>query len=77
MSLKLYYFESCPYCQIVLEFIDNHDLEIEQVDIHENPSEGKWLRETTGKGQVPCLFIDEKPMWESRDIIAYLAANHT
>ena len=28
-----------------------------------------------GKGQVPCLFVDGEPMYESEDIIAYLGAN--
>ena len=28
-----------------------------------------------GKQQVPCLFIDGKPMYESMDIVEWLRAN--
>ena len=28
-----------------------------------------------GKQQVPCLFIDGKPMYESLDIVEWLRAN--
>ena len=35
----------------------------------------KDLRERTGSTQVPCLFINGKPMFESMDIIAWLKAN--
>ena len=29
-----------------------------------------------GKGQVPCLVIDGKALYESRDIIKWLEANY-
>ena len=32
----------------------------------------KYLIEHGGKEQVPCLFIDGKPLYESLDIIAWL-----
>jgi glutaredoxin len=32
-----------------------------------------YLVSNGGKRQVPCLFIDGKPLYESEDIIDYLA----
>ena len=29
----------------------------------------------TGRNTVPCLYIDGKPMFESRDIAAWLETN--
>ena len=36
----------------------------------------KDLKEKTGRTQVPCLFIDDVPMFESADIIAWLKKNY-
>ena len=33
------------------------------------------LMEVGGKRQVPCLFIDGAPLYESSDIIDWLRAN--
>ena len=35
----------------------------------------KTLIEVGGMEQVPCLFIDGKPLYESLDIIAWLNAH--
>ena len=41
-------------------------------DIHKNEADRQRLIEAGGKEQVPCLFIDGKPMYESLDIIDWL-----
>ena len=69
MELKLYYFESCPYCYIVLKAIE--DL----IDIHKNEEDREFLFKKTGRYTVPCLFIDDNPMHESYDIIQWLKEN--
>jgi glutaredoxin len=75
MTLELYYFESCPYCQIVLEAIDRIGVAVTYKDIHANPAFLQKLVADTGRRTVPCLYIDNKPMHESRDIIAWLEKN--
>ena len=75
MKLELYYFESCPYCQIVLECINTLNLEISYCDLYEDVSHREKLFNETGRYTVPCLFIDDKPMHESKDIINWLQTN--
>ena len=59
MDLKLYYKETCPFCKKVLRFIEKKGIkDVELVDIKAD--------------EVPCLFIDGKPMYESMDIIKFL-----
>ena len=41
-------------------------------DIHKNPEEAERLLSVGGKMQVPCLFIDGEPLYESMDIIRWL-----
>ena len=76
MKLELYMFETCPYCRKVIKEIQTSGRDdIEFHDIRKNEDDRKRLIEVGGKEQVPCLFIDGKPMYESDDIIEWLKAN--
>lgn len=73
MDLKLYMFDTCPYCRRVISEIEAQGrTDIEYKNIRKNEEDRKTLEEVGGKSQVPCLFIDGKPLYESADIIAWL-----
>ncbi|MDI9591187.1 MAG: glutathione S-transferase N-terminal domain-containing protein [Acidobacteriota bacterium] len=73
-KLELYYYPECPFCQRVLRAIDAHGYEgIELRNIHADAEADATLVRVGGKRQVPCLFVDGSPMYESLDIIAWLA----
>lgn len=74
-KLDYYFFESCPFCQMVLEVINKYSIKVEYCDIQHNKQFLDKLVADTGRRTVPCLYIDGKPMHESRDIIAWLQAN--
>ena len=74
-KLELYYFDACPFCQIVLEVIDELNIKVERCDIHKDRSRYNKLVQDTGRGTVPCLYIDDQPMHESADIVRWLKAN--
>jgi glutaredoxin len=74
-ELMLYYFPSCPYCRLVLDCLDRLGLEISMRDIQSEPGARDDLLEIGGKGQVPCLVIDGKPLYESGDIVRWLEAH--
>jgi glutaredoxin len=73
-KLELYYFPQCPYCQIVLSALRVTGLEskVTYYDIHDEPHRQEQLIKDTGRGTVPCLYIDGKPMHESKDIAAWI-----
>ena len=76
MNLKLYMFETCPYCQKVMREIKSSGrTDIEYHDIHKNEVDRQELIRVGGKQQVPCLFIEGKPLYESDDIIKWLKEN--
>ncbi|WP_055078621.1 glutaredoxin family protein [Lagierella massiliensis] len=77
MKLELFYKDSCPFCQKVIRFIDKHELKdkIEFLDIVKDKDAKKRLVDEGGMNQVPCLFVDGKPMYESSDIIEFLKSN--
>lgn len=72
-SLELYYKPTCPWCQKVLAFMRDHGIELPLHDISANEADAATLVEVGGKRQVPCLFIDGVALYESSDIIDYLA----
>lgn len=74
--LELYYFPSCPFCQIVLDAIDDLGVEVELSNIQTDKSKAEKLIKDTGKRTVPCLYIDQKPMFESAEIVRWLKQNH-
>ena len=73
---RLFYKETCPFCKKVRSFIEKNRIQgIEEVDIKADPTNEDYLIKQGGQDMVPCLFIDEKPMYESMDIIEYLKEN--
>jgi len=73
--LELYYFSSCPFCQIVLEVIEELNLQVDLKDLMTNKENLNRLVGDTGRRTVPCMYIDGKPMFESRDIMKWLRDN--
>ncbi len=72
MKLILYQFDECPYCQKVQRVIQELNLEVEMRNTRKNPKWREDLIAFNGKTQVPCLVVDNKPMLESDDIVAFL-----
>jgi glutaredoxin len=61
----------CPFCDKVINYINNNNLEIElkNINIKENYDE---LILKGGLDQVPMLLVDGKPLYESEEIIKFL-----
>ncbi|MDO5714154.1 MAG: glutaredoxin [Tissierellia bacterium] len=74
-KLKLYTSTFCPFCEKVKKAMKDNDIQdVEIINIDKDPEEREYLVEKGGKKQVPCLFVDDKPMYESTDIINYLVS---
>ena len=75
-ALALYQFWSCPYCVRVRREITRLAVNIEIRDTRLDPEHRRALIEGGGKGQVPCLRIEENGetrwLYESSDIVDYL-----
>lgn len=73
MTLELYMFDTCPFCRRVMNYIDSSGrTDIIYKNINKDPEAEKTLIAVGGKRQVPCLFIDGEPLYESLDIIKWL-----
>ncbi|MBP3853758.1 MAG: glutathione S-transferase N-terminal domain-containing protein [Erysipelotrichaceae bacterium] len=73
MKLELYHMEYCPFCKKVFREIEQSGRsDIEYRDILKDKDNYRRLMDIGGLDQVPCLFIDGKPLYESNDIIQWL-----
>jgi glutathione S-transferase len=76
-SYALYYYDQCPFCQMVLREIRKTDVQIELMNTLTNPKNRQDLIQGGGKATVPCLRIKDESgnvqwMYESGDIAQYL-----
>lgn len=74
-ELELYVMTGCPYCIKVKNFLDSNGISIPQRNITTDRAAEQCLIAVGGKRQVPCLFIDGKPLYESSDIITWVQKN--
>ncbi|MDR2672884.1 MAG: glutathione S-transferase N-terminal domain-containing protein [Coriobacteriales bacterium] len=74
-ELKLYYLPTCPFSLKVLRFLESNSIVL---DLHSTtePANKEYLLKHGGKNQVPCLFIGDRPLYESDDIIDYLSEKY-
>ena len=74
-ELVLYVMTGCPYCIKVKRFLADNGVNILERNISIDAEAEQTLITVGGKRQVPCLFIDGKPLYESSDIIAWVQEN--
>ncbi|CAG7585805.1 hypothetical protein PEPTYR26121_00222 [Peptoniphilus tyrrelliae] len=75
-KLRLYVGTTCPFCKKVESFMEDNGIDsVEIKNIDEDKDAREYLIEKGGKKQVPCLFIGDKALYESLDIIKYLKDN--
>jgi glutaredoxin len=74
-KLMLYQFAGCPYCDKVRRFMQQSGITLPMKDTRADPRNREELVKIGGKGQVPCLVIDGKALYESDDIIEWLKKN--
>lgn len=74
-ELELYVMTGCPYCIKVKSFLASNGISIPQRNITTDRTAEQHLIAVGGKRQVPCLFIDGKPLYESGDIITWIQKN--
>ena len=74
MSLTLYRLEGCPYCELVVDRLDELDLEFESVWTEGLHSKRDEVKRVSGQRAVPVLVDDDRgiTMAESERIVEYL-----
>ncbi|WP_332898947.1 glutaredoxin family protein [Haladaptatus sp. CMSO5] len=78
MSLTLYRLEGCPWCELVVDKLDELDVEFESIWVEGLHSKRDEVKRVSGQRGVPVLVDDEYgvTMAESAKINEYLAASY-
>ena len=76
-SFALYYYDQCPFCQMVLREMNNLPVKVELKNTLKDPQNRQDLIQGGGRSTVPCLRITNESnqvqwLYESRDIVQYL-----
>jgi glutathione S-transferase len=79
-TYELFKTDLCGFCYRVRGFLDQYDIDVPLRDVNQDPAAFRELVQGGGRTTVPCLRIqrgDEVQwMYESMDIIRYLAGIH-
>jgi glutathione S-transferase len=80
-SYQLFKTDLCGFCYRVRRFCDEQGIDLPLRDTNAEPEAFRELLKATGRTTVPCLRIQRGDtvewMFESMDIMRYLAANHS
>jgi glutaredoxin len=76
MSRSLYRLEGCPYCERVVDRLDELGIDYHSVWVEAMHSRRNRVKDVSGQRQVPVLVNDEHgvTMAESERILEYLDA---
>ncbi|EJO76643.1 glutathione S-transferase N-terminal domain-containing protein [Leptospira interrogans] len=74
--MKLYHFQSCPYCSYVRDEFQKMGLvsgkDYELIEASRGTPGREKVIQLGGKSQVPFLVDGDTRMYESRDIVEYV-----
>ena len=75
----LYRLEGCPYCEIVVDRLEELDVDYESVWVEGLHSKRDAVRRVSGQRQVPVIVDDDAgvTMAESERILEYLERSYT
>ena len=71
LELTLFKSDTCFFCHRVLGVVQSLKIPLTLKDTRKDPEARSMLVAVGGKRQVPCLFINGRPLYESSDIINF------
>jgi glutaredoxin-like YruB-family protein len=57
-KVKVYSTPTCPYCTRAKQFLKEHNIEFEDIDVSQDEQKAQEMIERTGQMGVPVLDID-------------------
>jgi glutaredoxin len=76
MSVTLYRLEGCPYCELVVDELEERDIEFDSVWVEGLHSKRDEVKRVSGQRAVPVLVDDDRgiTMAESERIVEHIEA---
>ena len=60
MTVKVYTTSTCPWCMKVKEFLKEHKIKYQEINVQENQEAAKEMIEKSGQMGVPVLEINNE-----------------
>lgn len=78
MTITLYQLEGCPYCELVVDVLDELNIEFDSAWVEGLHSKRNLVKDVSGQRQVPVLVDDEfgVTMSQSARIVEYLRTTY-
>jgi len=72
--VKIYYTPSCAYCFTLKEFLKEHNVEFEEIDVSKDKEAMEEMVKKSGKLEVPVVEIDGEivPGFDKEKIVKLL-----
>ena len=70
MNVKIYSTNWCPYCANTKRFLDERDIEYEEINLEAEGMSREDLEKITGGRTVPQIVIDENPIGGYDDLLS-------
>ena len=70
MNVKVYTTHWCPYCANAKRFLNEKNIEFDEINIETEGMSREDLEKTTGGRTVPQIVIDDTPIGGYKDLIA-------
>ena len=59
-KIKIYCTQTCPYCTMAKQYLDDKKIVYTQIDVTSDPKAAQDLVKKTGQMGVPVIEIDDK-----------------
>ncbi|MFC1663918.1 glutaredoxin family protein [Patescibacteria group bacterium] len=59
-KVRLFITPACPYCFTLKEFLKEHNVEFEEIDVSENEKAKEEIIKKSGKLEAPILEVDDE-----------------
>lgn len=78
MTLTLYRLEGCPYCELVVDRLEELDVDYESIWVEGLHSQRNEVRRVSGQRAVPVIVDEDRgvTMAESERILEYLDSSY-
>ena len=58
MTVKIYSTPWCPYCKMAKDFLREHNIKFEDINVQEKPEKIEEMAEVSGQRGVPVITIN-------------------